>query len=127
VVRFTILAMLPAVIAGAETLSGVLVDADCYAAMERNVNPRDTLTSVDRDRDFEIRYCRPGSKTTSFKLVDHDGQSVNLDAGGNSLAAEIVQKLQKGSIPRVSITGRKEKEKIKVESIVPDLTVPRHR
>ena|SRR5579862_3468655 len=62
----------------AESISGVLVDSKCYAAEERNVNPTDTETYVDRDGNFEIRYCHPREKTKSFTVVPPDGQSFEL-------------------------------------------------
>ena len=50
----------------AESWSGALVDPKCYEALERNVNPRDTLIYVDRDTNQEIRYCTPKKKTKLF-------------------------------------------------------------
>jgi len=43
----------------AGTWSGSLVDSKCYASEERNVNPTDTLTHVDRDGNEKIRFCSP--------------------------------------------------------------------
>jgi hypothetical protein len=34
---------------------GTLVDSRCFGSEERNVNQTDTLTSVDRDQNREIR------------------------------------------------------------------------
>ena len=62
----------------AENWSGSLVDSKCYASAERNVNPTDTLTNVDRDGNEEIHFCSPSSKTKSFSVVHFDGRSVNL-------------------------------------------------
>jgi len=106
-----------ALLASAGTWSGALVDADCYAAQERNINARDTLMNVDRDRDYEIRYCRPGPKTKSFAIVDHDGQSTALDSGANARAAEIVAKTPRKEGILVTVTGEKDHNTIKVESI----------
>jgi hypothetical protein len=39
--------------------SGALVDSKCFDFAERNVNPTDTLTYVDRDQNQEIRHCSP--------------------------------------------------------------------
>ena len=55
------------------------------------MNPTDTLTSVDRDQNSEIRYCLPKAKTTSFTLVLSDGQTFKLDSAGNTQAAAIVR------------------------------------
>ena len=41
----------------AGTWPGVLVDSKRFAIAERNVNPTDTLTYVDRDQNQEIRLC----------------------------------------------------------------------
>lgn len=106
-------------IAFGETWSGVLVDADCYARLERNVGPRDTLTSVDQDRDWQIRYCHPGPKTKSFRLVDHDGQSFALDPGGNARAAGIVGKARPKSLMWVTVSGEMENKTIKVAAMNP--------
>jgi hypothetical protein len=65
---------------------------DTRAIEERNVNPTDTETYVDRDRNLEIRYCHRDSKTKSFAVVTADGQSFELDSGGNAKAAELVRK-----------------------------------
>ncbi len=74
----------------AGTVSGVLVDSKCYAAEERNVNPTDTETYVDRDRNFEIRYCHPRPKTKFFAIVTIDGESFELDPAGNAKTVELV-------------------------------------
>ncbi|HTS50997.1 MAG TPA: hypothetical protein VMH05_23785, partial [Bryobacteraceae bacterium] len=42
--------------------SGLLVDSKCYAALERNKSPTDTLNYVDRNKGDEVRYCRPRAK-----------------------------------------------------------------
>jgi hypothetical protein len=51
------------------------------------VNPNDTLTSVDRDTNREIRYCSPNAKTKSFTVVQSDGLNFRLDFAGNAKAA----------------------------------------
>ncbi len=40
-------------------LAGVLVDSRCWAAEERNIDPSDTQTYVDRDRNLKLssRSC----------------------------------------------------------------------
>ena len=101
----------------AETVSGVLVDAKCYAAEERNVNPTDTETYVDRDGNLEIRYCHPRLKTTSFAVVTPDGQSFVLDSAGNAKAVELVRKTGKKQGYEVAIAGGVSKHTIQVESI----------
>ena len=49
ITRIVTLICLASTLSFAGTWSGLLVDSRCYEAEERNVNPTDTLTSVDRD------------------------------------------------------------------------------
>jgi hypothetical protein len=97
--------------------SGSLVDSKCYASEERNVNPTDTLTYVDRDRNEEIRFCSPSSKTKSFAVVQSDGGSVNLDSEGNAKAFALVPKTGKRHFFDVVVTGEMIGKVIKVDSI----------
>ncbi len=101
----------------AGTVTGVLVDSKCYAAEERNVNPTDTETYVDRDGSLEIRYCRPRAKTKSFAIVTPDGESFEFDSAGNAKAAELVGKTGKKSGYEVVVIGGMSKHIIQVESI----------
>jgi hypothetical protein len=108
----------------AENWSGSLVDSKRYASRERNVNPTDTLTNVDRDGNEEIRFCSPSSKTKSFAVVPFDGPSVSLDSAGNAKASELVRSSRKRRSPLfVAITGQMVKEAIRVDSI---LAAPQH-
>lgn len=99
------------------TWSGALVDAKCYAAEERNVNPTNTLMAVNVDRDAEIRYCHPTPKTTFFAIVDRDGISFTLDQSGNTKAGELVRALGRKTRVEVTVTGQQSKDSIAVESI----------
>ncbi len=101
----------------AEEWSGSLVDSRCYASAERNVNPTDTLTNVDREGNREIRFCSPTSKTKSFTVVRFDGPSVNLDAAGNARASELVRTNRKTRPFFVTISGQMVGEAFKVDSI----------
>jgi hypothetical protein len=112
-----LLTMAAAPVLAARSWSGFLVSSDCYAAEERNVNPTDTETYVNRDRDFEVRYCSPNAKTKSFTLVDHDGLSYTLDAAGNAKAAEIVRRTGKKRLLEVSVIGEAGENVIQVTSI----------
>ncbi|MGP0076723.1 MAG: hypothetical protein ACLPWF_32825 [Bryobacteraceae bacterium] len=116
-IRSVVLLSLWAGLGFAGTWSGHLVDAKCYAAEERNVNPTDTETYVDRDGMEELRYCHPRLKTKSFTIVQFDGQSVNLDPAGNAKAAELVQKAGKRHFMYVTVTGEMTGKTIKVDSI----------
>lgn len=107
----------PAGVALAGTWSGSLVDAKCYTSEEFNTNPTNTLKNVDSDRAAEIRVCRPKQKTKSFAVVQVDGQSVNLDDGGNAKAADLVRTAGKSRYLRVTVTGEKTGQVIQVDSI----------
>src|SRR5579871_2748508 len=97
------------------TWRGFLVDGRCYAALERNHNPTDTSTAVDQDKGQMIRYCRPGSKTKSFALVEEDGSVDQLDAAGDGKAAGFASKVKEGSPLRVTVTGERQGNTIKVD------------
>jgi hypothetical protein len=99
--------------------SGTLVDSKCYDAEQRNVNPTDTLTSVDRDTNREISYCSPSAKTKSFAVVESSGQSFRLDPAGNAKAAELVARTGKKSRYAVVVAGEMSKALVKVDSISP--------
>ena len=101
------------------TWSGFLVNSSCYEALERNTDPWDTSTYVDRDRDREVRYCSPNVKTKSFTLVDHDGLSHKLDPAGNVKAAEAVRQTGKKVPMEVKVAGLQDKDTIQVDSISP--------
>jgi hypothetical protein len=115
--RIAALLCLSAALSFAGTWWGTLVDSKCWDAEERNVNPTDTETSVDRDQNQEIQYCHPSAKTKSFVVVQHDGLSFRLDPAGNVKAAELVQRIGKKSAFAVVITGEMSKNTIKVDSI----------
>jgi hypothetical protein len=116
-IAFATLICLMAVPGFAQSTTGFLVDSDCYESLERNVNPWDTNTYVDRDRDWEVRYCSPDRKTKSFTLVNHDGLSFKLDPAGNAKAAELLGSARKKSVLEVSVTGEVSRAAIKVSSI----------
>jgi hypothetical protein len=101
----------------AKSWSGFLVDSNCYESEERNVNPWDTETYVDRDRDWEIRYCSPNTKTKSFTIVDHNGMSFRLDTAGNAKAGELIRKAGKKNFLEVTVNGEMSKDELKVYSI----------
>jgi hypothetical protein len=117
VVRLATVVFLASTVCLAGNWSGALVDSKCYDSLERNVNPHDTLGNVDRDRGQEIRYCSPTGKTKAFAIVDHDGYRFKLDVGGNTQAAELVQKTGKKPLYIVAVTGEMKKKTIKVDSI----------
>jgi hypothetical protein len=97
--------------------SGILVDSKCYAAKERSVSPSNTLLYVDRDRGAEIAYCSANKKTKSFGVVQPDGSEVELDAGGNAKAAELVRKAGKKSYYTVRVIGQRIRNGVSVDSI----------
>jgi hypothetical protein len=96
---------------------GVLVNSECYDAVERNVNPFESGLDASRDRNFEVRYCRANARTKSFTVVQPDGQSFKLDPTGNAKAADIVRKGNQKFIFVVDVTGKVRDHSIKVDSI----------
>jgi len=115
--RLAALCCLASALSFAGSWSGWLVDSKCYAALERNKSPTDTLSYVDRNKSDEVRYCRPNAKTKSFAVVDQDGLSFNLDASGNAKAAELVRSAGKKSAGGVMVTGELTGNTLKVDSI----------
>lgn len=116
--RLLFLLAVAAPLCTAETWTGHLVDSRCYQNLEENHSPSDTETNVDRDRDMEIRYCRPKLKTKAFALVDFNGQSVKLDPTGNAKAAELVRSAPTGTKQfYVTATGELNKDTLKLNSI----------
>lgn len=113
-IAFVCLVAVPSV---AGSWTGYLVDSRCYDISEQNVNPWDTLSNVDRDKDLEIRLCSPNAKTRSFAVVQSDWQSVKLDSAGNAKAADLVRKIGKKSEFLVNVTGEKGKATIEVDAI----------
>ncbi len=101
----------------AESWTGALVDSNCYEYRERNVNPTDTMTYVDRDTREEIHYCSPNAKTKTFTIVLREGPSFRLDPSGNTEAARLVRNTGKRSLFIVAVTGELSKSTIKVDSI----------
>jgi hypothetical protein len=117
VMRFAALLCFSSALSFAGSWSGHLVDSKCYDSEERNVNPTDTLTYVDRDKNLEIHYCSPGSKTKSFAIVQSDGLNFKFDTAGNAKAAELVRNSGKKSVFVVAVTGELTRNTVKVESI----------
>lgn len=117
ITRIVTLICLASTLSFAGTWSGLLVDSRCYEAEERNVNPTDTLTSVDRDGNSEMRRCSPRMNTRSFTVVRSSGPSFKLDPEGNAKAAELVRITGKKSLYRVTVTGEMNKNAVKVDSI----------
>lgn len=115
--RLAGLVYLSSLLSFAGTWSGTLVDSKCFYSEERNVNPTDTMTFVDRDMNQEIRFCSPSTRTRSFVVVQHDGLSFRLDSAGDAKAAELVRNTGKKSRFFVVITGESGKDTIRVDSI----------
>ena len=115
--RLAVFLCLSSALSFAGSWSGTLVDSKCYDAEQRNVNPTDTLTSVDRDTNREISYCFPSPKTKLFTVVESSGQSFRLDAAGNAKAVELVATAGKKSRFAVAVIGEMSKAIVKVDSI----------
>jgi len=116
-VRLSALLCFLSALSFAGSWSGALVNSKCWTAEERNVNPADTTTFVDRDRNLEIRACSPNAKTKSFAVVLPDGLSFQLDDAGNAKAVELIRQSGKQSVFTVAVTGERIKNTVKVESI----------
>lgn len=99
------------------TWSGVLVDSKCYAAEERNVNPHDSLTAVDRDKYQEFWYCSPTKKTRLFAVVQNDGAVVPLDPATNPKIEELVRQAGKQSPFAVIVIGERTDRLVRVDTI----------
>ena len=108
-------------IASAGSWSGYLVDSACYDREERNVSPHDTLTSVDRDKDYEVRVCHPRVDSKSFAIVDRDGIGFHLDSEGNRKAGELLRQIGKPiramKYFSVDVTGEMKRNALAVSSI----------
>jgi hypothetical protein len=115
--RLAVLLCLACLNGFAGSWQGVLVNSDCYDALERNVNPFESGLDVSRDRNFEVRYCRANAGTKFFTVVQPDGQSFRLDSTGNAKAAEIVRNGNRKFIFVVDVTGEVRNHLIKVDSI----------
>lgn len=100
-----------------QTWSGMLVNAKCYAAEERNVNPTDTETGVDRDRGYSIQYCAPKPGTKSFAVVAPEGRALRFDSAGDAKASELVRSEGKQLMYQVAVTGERSGNRIQVASI----------
>ncbi len=100
----------------AENWSGALVDAGCYAREEQNVTNKGDF-DVNHDRGAEIDRCAPTARTTKFTVVDHNGQSFELDDAGNVKAAKLVSERHVKGRLEVTVTGRKSGETVIAESI----------
>jgi hypothetical protein len=115
--RLVVLFCLACMAGSTGTWEGVLVNSECYDAVERNVNPFESALDVSRDRNFEVRYCRANARTKSFTVVQPDGQSFKLDSTGNARATEIVRKGNQKFIFIVEVTGKVRDHLINVNSI----------
>jgi len=98
---------------------GLLVNANCYAAEQRNHNPTDTSTAVDEDKGQMIRYCAPKAKTKSFGIVGEDGNLYRLDSAGGAKAAEVLRKVGKTQMLEVLVSGTVRDEVIQTDSVLP--------
>jgi len=118
--RLAALACLSSALSFAGNWSGILVDSRCWDIQENNRGG--TLVYDGRDGNLEIRLCSPGAKTRSFSVVLADGNSLKLDAAGNTKAAELIldngkKENGKKAQATVVVTGETSKDAIKVDSI----------
>ena len=100
----------------ADTWSGVLVDAGCFAREEQNVTK--DYGPAERDMRLSIDPCTPSAKTRSFAIVLPDGSALRFDASGNARAAEMVKAAGVKHHPmRVAVGGDAKKDTISVTSL----------
>jgi len=100
-----------------ENWTGYLVDANCYASEERNVNPFAASFDANHDRAYEIRVCRPKARTRKFAVVDVNGKSFELDPSGNAKAADLIRKIGQKRLLNVTVTGDRHDHTVTVDSI----------
>ncbi len=93
--------------------SGVLVDSKCYDSAERNVNPWEPS----HDQAMDVRLCHPTARTKAFAIVQQDWLRLKLDSSVNAQAADLVRKAGKKTYVGVVVTGEKNKDTVKVETI----------
>ncbi|MBV8843564.1 MAG: hypothetical protein JO307_12215 [Bryobacterales bacterium] len=115
--RFAALVCLIAAPVFAGTWSGVLVNSKCYDDLERSVGPWESGVDANRDRNYEIRYCRANARTTEFTVVQPDGRSYRLDATGAAQAAEIVRNGNPKWMFVVAVSGKLTDDTIAVDSV----------
>jgi len=111
--RLTFLFSMVSVLSFAASWSGVLVNSECYASIERNSSPGHPAS---QNISKTIRTCSPNEKTKSFSLVHH-GEALSLDSDGNEKARELVLKQGKKSPYKVNVTGEMTQDKLKVDTI----------
>lgn len=99
------------------TWSGVLVDSKCYAAEERNVDPHDTDSAVDRDKYQEVWYCSPTKKTRLFGVVLEDGTMVSLDPATNPKIEVVVRRAGTQTPFAVTVKGERSDHLVRVDTI----------
>jgi hypothetical protein len=98
----------------AESWSGILVDSKCYDSAARNVNPWEPY----HDKAMDARLCRPTDRTKAFAIVQDDWTRLKLDSSANPQAAEVVRSAdRKRHYWGVVVTGEKNKDTVKVETI----------
>jgi hypothetical protein len=97
-----------------ETWSGYMVNSPCYEAAHRNTR---STSTVDRDMNLAIKHCAPNPQTKSFGVVEKDWQIIAFDAAGNAKAAELLGKIEKQKMYRITVTGHMDQNILKVDSI----------
>jgi hypothetical protein len=98
----------------AASLSGALVDANCYAIAQQNFSHGHPGSNNTKRA---VRSCSPNEKTKSFSVVPQNGMTFNLDSNGNEKARELVLKGGKKSLFMVTITGDITQDTLKVDTI----------
>ena len=89
ILRFACLSCLISTLSFAESLSGWLVNSECFSSLEGNRG--DVPSYVNWDENRAIRYCSPTQKTKSFascrKRMDYHSNWMLLEMKGRSTLA----------------------------------------
>jgi hypothetical protein len=102
----------------AKSWTGLLVDSNCFASEERNVNKN--TSDVEHDVGMEVRLCSPKPETKAFAIVLPDSEVLKLDSAGNAKAAEIARSAGKRSMLHVTVSGAVDKTTIQTSSMSVD-------
>jgi len=101
----------------AHTWAGYLVKSSCFRSEQRNRNATNTEYYVNSDVMYEIRYCAPSVKTSSFGFVDANGIFYKLDPASNARAAALVRRTGKRRGLPVTVSGEVQGKFLHLQSV----------
>jgi hypothetical protein len=98
----------------ARDLSGMLIDANCFASEERNVNKnRSDVQHVN----LEVRGGLANRETKVFTIVRPDWGIIKPDPAGNAKPAQLLANLGRRALLPVTVTGEIQKNTVVTSSI----------